>query len=306
MKDTPEINESPEKKITKTPEKKIDTFDDLKASDNSGRINTFDDLRKQESDSSIKTFDDLRGGKEVGDKTKSADTTDKAVKDTPGLTEQKRIDQATEDIKKNELMQPEKWKTLSIEDKRMALDHSGKALGKAYETPEPPLTTKKMEAPGLQGEYGDGYKYDHQRDKYNGHVEVNPNDFKGHGIAGADYGIEMNEKGMDPNTHKKLFGEDPREALETYGHEFRHSYQHEQANAFDKGFKTDDTVKAKKWSENLKNYQQPPDSELAKTDPEKYFREFETYRNQPVEKDAREFGNKLSNSVYGNNESIER
>lgn len=59
MSDTPEINESPEKQITKTPEKKIDTFDDLKASDNSGRINTFDDLRGQSSDKSIDTFDDL-------------------------------------------------------------------------------------------------------------------------------------------------------------------------------------------------------------------------------------------------------
>jgi hypothetical protein len=60
MSDTPEINESPEKQITKTPEKKIDTFDDLKASDNSGRINTFDDLKGQSSDKSIDTFDDLR------------------------------------------------------------------------------------------------------------------------------------------------------------------------------------------------------------------------------------------------------
>lgn len=60
MKDTAEIHESPEKQIAKSPEKKINTFDDLRASDNSGRINTFDDLRKQGSDSSIKTFDDLR------------------------------------------------------------------------------------------------------------------------------------------------------------------------------------------------------------------------------------------------------
>ena len=60
MSDTPEINESPEKKITKTPEKKIDTFDDLKASDNSGCINTFDDIKGNSTDKSIDTFDDLR------------------------------------------------------------------------------------------------------------------------------------------------------------------------------------------------------------------------------------------------------
>jgi len=295
MKDTSEINESPEKQITKTPEKKIDTFDDLKASDSSGRINTFDDIKKQGTDGSVRTFDDLRNTKEAGDKTKSSDTTDKSVKDTPELTEQKRIAQATEDIKKNELMQPEKWKTLSIEDKRIAIEHSGKALGKAYDHPEPPLTTKKMGDPGLQGTNGDGYSY---------HPE-SPSADK-HGIAGADYGIKMNQDGMDPNTHKKLFGEDPREAVETYGHEFRHSYQHEQANAFDKGFKTDDPVKAKEWSENLKNYQQPPDAELAKTDPEKHFKQYEAYRNQPVEKDANDFGSKLSASVYGDSINVDK
>jgi hypothetical protein len=295
MKDTPEISESPEKQVTKPPEKKIDTFGDLKASDNSGRIDTFDDIRKQGSDSSIKTFDDLRGAKEPGDKTKKTETTDKAVEDTPESTEQKRMVQATEDIKKNDWVKPEKWKTLSIDEKRIALDNSGKALGKAYDHPEPPLTTKKMGDPILQGTNGDGYSYRPE----------SPSAAK-QGIAGAEYGIKMNQDGMDPNTHKKLFGEDPREAVETYGHEFRHSYQHEQANAFDKGFKTDDPIKAKEWSENLKNYQQPPDAELAKTDPEKYFKQYEAYRNQPVERDANDFGSKLSSSVYGDSNNVDK
>lgn len=60
MSDAPEINESPENQITKTSEKNTNTFDDVKASDNSGRINTFDDLKRQSSDKSINTFDDLR------------------------------------------------------------------------------------------------------------------------------------------------------------------------------------------------------------------------------------------------------
>lgn len=64
MNETREINESPEKQITKTPEKKINTFDDLRASDNSSRINTFDDLKGKSSDKSINTFDDLRSESE--------------------------------------------------------------------------------------------------------------------------------------------------------------------------------------------------------------------------------------------------
>jgi hypothetical protein len=294
LKDTTEISESPEKQVIKSPEQKINTFDDLRASDTSGRIDTFDDIKKQGGDGSIKTFDDL-SVKKTGDKNKSADTTEKEVKNTPELSEQKRIEQATQDIKQNELMNPEKWKTLSVDDKRIALEHSGKALGKAYDHPEPPLTTKKMGDPNLQGINGDGYSYRPE----------SPYADK-HGIAGADYGIEMNERGMEPNTHKNLFGEDPRKAVETYGHEFRHSYQHEQAKRYEKGFKADDPKKSKEWSENFKDYKQPPDSDLAKTDPEKYYKQYEAYRNQPVERDANDFGSKLAKSVYGDDENIAR
>lgn len=293
MKDTPEIHESPEKKITKSPEKKIDTFDDLKVSRELDRIDTFDDIKKQESDRSIKTFDDLKNGKETGDKTNSADTTDKAIKDTPELTEQKRIDQAADGIKKNEWMKLDNWKTLSTDKKRIALDHCGKALGKAYDHPEPPLTTKEMGNPNLQGTYGDGYSYRPE----NSYADK-------HGVFGADYGITMNQDGMDPNTHKRLFGEDPREAVETYGHEFRHSYQHEQAQRFENGFNVDDSEKAKEWSENFKDYKWPPDAKFAKSDPEKYFKEYEAYRNQPVEKDANDFGSKLSARIYADTDKL--
>lgn len=302
MKDMTETNESPEKQITKTPEKKIDTFDDLKTSDNSGRIDTFDDMKKQGEGGAIKTFDDLKGSKETGDKTKSADSTDKAVRNTSELTEKNKIELAAQDIKKNERMQPENWKTLSIDERRQALAECNKELAKAYNTPEPPLETKKMEDTGLQGEYGDGYKYDASKDKYNGQIEVNPRDYEGHGIVGSDYGITMNERGYDPGRDKKLFGDDPRQAVETNGHEFRHSYQREQASAYDKNFKTDDTEKAKEWSENFKDYKYPPKAEVAQTEPERYFKEYEAYRNQPVERDARDFGSRLSSEIYKNYE----
>jgi hypothetical protein len=65
MNEKPEVHDSPEKQITKTPEKNIHTFDDLRGSDKSG-IGTFDDIRKQNSDG-IRTFDDLRKGTEKRD-----------------------------------------------------------------------------------------------------------------------------------------------------------------------------------------------------------------------------------------------
>ncbi len=65
MKETPEVHDRAEKQITKTPEKNIDTFDNLKSSDKSG-IRTFDDIRKQNSDG-IRTFDDLRKEAESSD-----------------------------------------------------------------------------------------------------------------------------------------------------------------------------------------------------------------------------------------------
>ena len=210
-----DIGESSEKRAAKSPEKQINTFDDLRGTDNSRRIDTFDDMRKQNSDNrSIKTFDDLRVSGESGDKTERRNTADKTVKDTPELTEQKRLDMAAEGIKKNEWMRPEKWKTLSTDEKRIALDHSGKALGKAYDSPEPPLDVKELRDmktnnvdPNLQGTYGDGYSYRPESPYADEH-----------GIVGADYGVKMNQEGMDPNTEKKLFGDDPRQAVETYGH----------------------------------------------------------------------------------------
>jgi hypothetical protein len=290
MKDTAEVNESHEKQLTKIPEKNVATFDDLKNYHGDNRIETFDDLEKTESGSSIRTFNDLRTHTESGDSA-ATDTTGKSAKDTPGEVEQKKIDRAAGDIKKIDWMTQEKWKNLNPDEKRVALEHSGKALGKAYDHPEPPLTTKKMGDPDLQGTNGDGYSY-RPESRYSDE----------HGVAGADYRITMNQDGADPNTNKKLFGDDPRQAVETYGHEFRHSYQHEQAQRYEKGFKVDDPDKAKAWSENFGDYKQPPDSELAKSDPEKYVQEYNAYRNQPVEIDANDFGKKLSSSIYGDND----
>ena len=288
MKDVPEIHETPEKHITKAPESKIETFDDLKASDKSRQIETFDDISKQTGSAKpIETFDDIAKSKEGTILQEISENSEKGTfaKDTPEAIEQKRLSQATENIEKIEWMKPEKWKNLSNNEKTWTLRHSGEALGDAYHTPDAPLYTEKAASNELGG-YGDGYYSD----------PLNPEKY-----VGSDYGIRMNEEGI-ANRDKKLFGDDPKVAFETFAHEFRHSYQVEQAHAFDKGFITDNPEKAKEWSENLNNYENPPASELARTNTEKYFEEYKRYRNQAVEKDARAFAKDLSSRIYEDNE----
>ena len=291
MKDVPEIPESPEKQATKTLERKIETFDDLKTSEKSRQIETFDDIAKRQgSDSSIQSFDDIAKSKEGTIHHEGGESTEKSSlsKDTPEVIERKRLSQVTEDIKKIDWMKPEKWKNLSNDEKTWALRHSGETLRDVYHTPDPPLYTEKAASEEL-GKYGDGYYY-------NPADPSNPEKY-----AGSDYGIRMNEEGVTEKNNR-LFGDDPKVAIETFAHEFRHSYQTEQAHAFDKGFRIDNPEKAKEWSENLKAYKNPPIPELAEANPEKYFEEYEKYRNQPVEKDAREFARNLSSKIYGENE----
>ncbi len=283
-----EIYESPEKKVTQTPEKIIDTFDDLKLSENTDRIETFDDISRRENQISIETFDDFKNKEEGESNIDISEKINSEVKDNPELTELERMEEAAASIKNIEWMQPEDWKSLGTDDdgirkKRVALEHVGKALRDVYHTPDPPLITKKMAETNLLGEYGD------------------PNI-----VIGSDYGINMNEIGFDPEKEKKLFGNDPRVALDTYGHEFRHSYQCEQAIAYEGGFEhlTDDPNKAREWFENLKDIKQPPEDKMKNTDPERYRKEFEAYENQPIERDAREFGEKLSNYVYEQNKEF--
>jgi len=290
MKEVPEIHETPEKHITEAKEKRIETFDDLKTSDKSRQIETFDDIGKQTGSARpIETFDDIAKSKEGTILQEISGNSEKGTfdKDTPEAIEHERLGQAAEDMKKLDWMKPEKWETLGNDEKRIALEHSGRVLGEVYHTPDPPLFTEKA-PPDELGKYGDGYSFDRTEPS-------NPEKY-----TGFDYRIKMNEEGVK-EIDKRLFGDDPKIALETYAHEFRHSYQTEQAHAFDKGFETDNPENAKEWSENLKDYRNPPIPELAKSNPDRYFEMYEVYRNQPVEEDAREFAENLSSRIYEDN-----
>jgi hypothetical protein len=98
----------------------------------------------------------------------------------------------------------------------------------------------------------------------------------------GDYDIEMNERILD--------GKDAEEALRTYCHEFRHAYQHEMVQRYDSGtFRhlVHDKDAAEQWSHNLNGngYQRP---EV----------DFEKYREQPVELDARQFSERIVKARY--------
>jgi hypothetical protein len=231
-------------------------------------METFDDIARQgKSKDSIRTFDDI------------------AVSDKRQPTESQRFDEAGEKLRQNDWLKPENWKKLNDTEKRVALERAGRQLSDGYHHPDPPLfvISDKGEGKNSLGVYGDGYSYDKRSDK----------------IVGSDYRIELNKDG-ETRCGGKLFGDDPKEALHTYSHEFRHSYQYEQANRFGNGFHTDNPEQAKEWAENLRvrDYKQPPDKSLAESDPEKYKREFAEYENQPVERDANHFADEIIDRIY--------
>jgi len=157
---------------------------------------------------------------------------------------------------------------MDIHQKAASLNAAGRMLGEVYGVSAPPLLIEADEDRYAFGAYGDGYSFSADR----GAVE------------GADYGIRMNT--LAEVESKKLFGDDPLVALETYAHEFRHSYQAEQLTRFRKPqFRglVDDLTAVESWDHEYV----PPEQD------------FDAYQAQPVEKDARNFAQALVHRVYG-------
>ena len=175
-----------------------------------------------------------------------------------------RFASAAESIEKIDDLKPEKWRELTPERRTLALRQAGRALRDAYDCPDPPLLPEKYpernDGKILRGEYGDGATIDHPK---------------------RDYALKLNEE--------LLRHDDPREALETYSHEFRHAYQSEMATRYEKPqFRNmvHDEDAASKWSENIRKYNDPED-------------DFAEYRKQAIEEDSREFSQKLVSLIYG-------
>lgn len=203
-------------------------------------------------------------------------TTDRsqAITDQPTETQAERseksatwLEAAAERVKQIAWLQPDQWAHLDIHEKVVALNAAGRALAEVYHIPSPPLLVLEMDHPGAYGSYADGYRLN---------VDTGQ-------VEGADYAIKMNlAAGIN---YEKLFGDDPAVALETYAHEFRHSYQAEQVTRYQKPQHrnlVDDQRAAQTWTQAYIG----PDED------------YQAYYDQPVEKDAREFADSLVKRVY--------
>ncbi len=170
------------------------------------------------------------------------------------VSESERLEKAAEEIGGMKELRPKAWEQMDETSREWCLRHVGERLSAAYECPAPPFIGSQMpEVDGgvLLGEHSD-----------------------------PEYRMRVN---------RELLGENsPDQALETYCHEFRHSYQHEMATRYNSAFRhlCHDEVMAARWAENLK----PGNYISFEEDPERY-------AAQPVEADARDFADRLRNEV---------
>jgi len=277
-----EINErkSEEKDTSSSPEKSYFSIDEMRAEKGDKKKEGVNDLREGIDDKAgkIESIDDIRRSSENS-------ALRKWEKANPEIAEIARLNTSSEQIKKMEWTQPEKWRTLDETQKRVALDRIGEVLMRSYDHPKPSLFVEENKDKKAIGSYGDGYKSDSSGN-----------------LIGADYGIELNREGELKRAHEKIFGKDPKLALGAYAHEFRHSYQYEQASRYEKpqfASLVDNPEKAREWSENIKTYNEAPPKELLDKDPDEYRKRFDKYANQPVEKDANNFADELIKRIYG-------
>ncbi len=186
--------------------------------------------------------------------------------------EQIRMEEAARRIMQLDEIQPEQWATLDRYGKQAALDQAGVILSDVYHTPRPPLSVRPLGDPNTLGQHEEG-----------SYVDVQSGE-----VVGGGYGTTLNQS--FEYRGQQMFGDDPRLALLTYAHEFRHSYQNEQAamfrhHQFWRG--VDSYTQAEAWTRNLRNGYVPPSEG------------FEAYDGQRVEKDARAFADDLVTRVFG-------
>lgn len=106
----------------------------------------------------------------------------------------------------------------------------------------------------------------------------------GHSITLGEYSDD--EYRMRVNDKLLKLG-DSGQALETYCHEFRHAYQHEMATRYNSAFRhlCHDETQAAKWAENLDGGYIPFEDNA------------KGYKNQSVERDARDFAHRIREGV---------
>jgi len=184
--------------------------------------------------------------------------------DLPEVLEDERLEQSVERLRGVRGLRPDEWRELHDPlARRYVLDRAGRELQGVYGSPRPPLLPVERIPENHHGAYSD-----------------------------ERWTMTVNERLLD--------SDDPAAALETYLHEYRHSYQRLEVERLDSPIRPDNLESAMEWEANLRleGYKGAPDDHLAATDRVRYEELFREYEEQPVERDAREFAREIVERVY--------
>jgi hypothetical protein len=184
--------------------------------------------------------------------------------DLPEVSENERLERSVERLRSVRELQPDAWRDLHDPvARRYALDRAGRELEQVYGSPRPPVLPADHAPENHHGMYSD-----------------------------ERWTMTVNERLLD--------SDDPAPALETYLHEYRHSYQRLDIERLNSPIQPDSVENAVGWEANLRSgrYKEAPEDGLALANPERYERLFREYEEQPVERDAREFAREITERLY--------
>lgn len=167
------------------------------------------------------------------------------------LEESKRAERVADRLSEVDGLKQDQWAAMDATERTWTLRHAGDAIAKEHASPNPTLFVEEL-PDGESGHY----------DPATGEMRIDT------ALVESD---------------------DPRDALKTYLHEFRHSYQNETDLAYEKNMITvAPTEKAAEWTANEREgYRVPPEVS------------FETYAGQPMEADSRSFADDVIRKLYG-------
>ena len=167
------------------------------------------------------------------------------------LEESQRAERVADRLSTIEEIKQERWAEITLPERTEALRCVGRELREEHGTPEPMMLVEDLP----EGELG-------RYDPSTGEMKVDTS------LVESD---------------------DPREAVRTYVHEFRHGFQDETDSAYRNrlGYVNAPTDEVLKWTANERDYKVPPETP------------FETYEKQPLEADSRRYSDEVIRRLYG-------
>lgn len=187
----------------------------------------------------------------------SLDAADRMSKD---IADDPRLSAAIERLRKIDDLAPERWRIAASSDRQHAIREANRALAESLGRPSPEVifvgTGSKLELPRrTEGQW------------------------PGYDRSGQPYFIEIGDHFLDKNKEPE-----PREAVNTICHEYRHVYQREVLR--DDPNPIDPTSEEASWVRNFDD---------GYVD---YRKDFDAYEAQPVERDSRRFADDICRRLY--------